>query len=159
KSAFAAGMAKMHGESPPGSMANYLSNHPTQLLENPLVFADENLPEINGRVPTDRLRTLISSATHEVNPKGQPIVVLDGFVRTIMAFQQFRKFDSGRGHSREDIEAIEKRFLFLVRAAAAAAAFNYGLFVTNNGLAKHALYLAETMKRSSDRFGVDTSGS
>ena len=159
KSAFAAGMAKMHGDAPPGSMANYLSNHPTQLLENPLVFADESLPEIQGRVPTDRLRTLISSATHEVNPKGQPIVVLDGFVRTIMAFQNLKKFDFGRGHTREDIEAIEKRFLFLVLAAAAAAAFNYDLFVTNNGLAKHALYLAETMKRSSDRFGVDTSGS
>lgn len=159
KSAFAAGMAKMHGNNPPGSMANYLSNHNSQLLSNPLVFADESLPEIQGRVPTDKLRTLISSATHEVNPKGQPIVVLDGFVRTIMAFQNLKKFDFGRGHTREDIEAIEKRFLFLALSAAAAAFFNYDLFVTNNGLAKHALYLSQTMARTSARFGVETSGS
>jgi adenylate kinase family enzyme len=158
KSAFAEGMAKMHGDAPPCSMANYLSAFNSEVLLNPLVFADECLPEINGRVPTDKLRTLISSGTHEVNRKGQPIAILDGFVRTIMAFQNLKKFDFGRGHTREDIEAIEKRFLFIELMAEASEYFDYDLFVTHKALIKHAMYLSQTMPRSSDRFGVDTAG-
>lgn len=158
KSAFASGMARMFGTSPPCSMANYLSNFNSEVLFNPLVFADESLPEINGRVPTDKLRTLISSGTHEVNRKGQPIAILDGFVRTIMAFQNLKKFDFGRGHTREDIEAIEKRFLFINMKAEASEFFDYDLFVTNSALIKHAMYLAQTVPRTADRFGVDTSG-
>ena len=156
KSAFAAGMAKMFGDNPPCSMRNYLSNFNSEVLGNPLVFADETMPEVNGKVPTEQLRTLISSRVHEVNRKNHPIVVLDGFVRTILAFQSARKFDFGRGHGREDIEAISKRFLFINGHAGAEALFDFDHMVNNLGFAKHALYLAEHLTREDPRFGVYT---
>lgn len=159
KSAYAEGMAKMFGDAPPCSMANYFSNFNTEVLFNPLVFADESFPEINGKVPTERLRTLISAGTHEVNRKGRDIATLRGYVRCILAFQNLKKFDFGRGHTREDIEAIEKRYLIIKLEEAAVDLFDYDHFVTNLALAKHALYLAETMPRASSRFGVETSGS
>lgn len=156
KSAFAEGMAKMHGNEAPCDLEHYLSAFNSQIVLNPLVFADESIPHVNGRVPTDKLRTLISSGKHGINRKGQPLATLVGFVRTIMAFQNLKKFDFGKGHTREDIEAISKRFLFVKVESAAAEFFDYDLFVTNRGLIKHAQYLAQTMTRSSDRFGVDT---
>jgi hypothetical protein len=158
KSAFAEALAGMFGRNPYCSMKNYVSSFNSEILGNPLVFADESLPEVNGKVPTDMLRTLISAGRHEVNRKNRPIVTLEGFVRTVMAFQTAKKFDFGRGHSREDIDAIGKRFLFILGHAEAAELFDYELFVNQQAIAKHALWLAERLPRSSARFGVETGG-
>lgn len=166
KSAFAMGMATMFGEvdgdnakNKPCTMANYLSSFNSEVIKNPLVFADEELPKINGKVPTDQLRTIISSETHDINRKGLPIATLKGFVRVIMALQTADKFDFGHGHTREDIDAIEKRYLIIPCSEDAAPYFDYHLFVTHRKLIKHAMYLAQTIPRASDRFGVETTGS
>jgi hypothetical protein len=98
KSAFAAGMSKMFGTNPACSMRNYLSNFNSEVLANPLIFADESIPQVNGRIPSDALRTLISASSHEINRKNRSIVTLDGFARVIMSLQTLSKFDLGGGH-------------------------------------------------------------
>lgn len=157
KSAFAEGVAKLWGTAP-GTMQNAMSNHNSELVNSPVVFADESLPEVNGRVPTDKLRSLISSRHHEINPKGLPISQLDSFVRVIVALQNMSKFDFGRGHTKEDNVAIGRRFLFVEGQEEAAELFDYDLFVGDMGIAKHIMWLAQTRERTSSRFGVDTDG-
>jgi hypothetical protein len=157
KSAFAEGVSQLWG-SAPGSMVSAMSQFNSEMIATPVVFADESLPEVNGKVPTDKLRSLISSSKHEINRKGQPIARLHSFVRVIVALQNMSKFDFGRGHTKEDNAAIGKRFLFILGTEAAARLFLYDLFVNRKGIAKHILWLAQTMKRSSDRFGLETNG-
>lgn len=159
KSAFAEGISLLFGNSPPCTMKNYVSSFNSEILANPFVFADESLPEVGGKIPTDTLRTMISSGKHEVNRKNRPIVILEGFLRAIMAFQNLKKFNFGRGHTREDVEAIQKRYLFIIGNEAAAELFDHDLFVVQKHIAKHALYLSMTRERTSPRFGVDTGGS
>jgi len=156
KSAFAEGMGKMFGDTPPCSMDNSMSDFNSQVIKNPLIFADEDLPSKKGVVPTDKLRTLVSSGNREVNRKGQEIVTSTGFVRVIVAIQTMKKFNFGKAHTREDIEAINKRFLFIVGKEEARHLFNWELFVRDEGLIRHAMYLSEKLTRGSDRFGVDT---
>jgi hypothetical protein len=157
KSSFAEGVARIWGTSP-GSMRNAVSTHNSQVVFSPVVLADESLPRVDGKVPTDFLRSLISSNTHEVNNKNIPIAQLHSHLRVIVAIQDPSKFDFGHGHSKNDNVAIAKRFVFIDGNAQAADLFDYDKFVRGGAIASHAMHLAETLPRTSTRFGVESNG-
>jgi hypothetical protein len=158
KSALALGIARCWNTLPvPMSVAFDTFNG--EMLRSPVVISDEDLPrDHRGRVQTEALRKLISSGEHNINEKNQPRVTLKGYMRCIVAMNNIENFNFGRsGHSGQDIEAIQKRFLVMeIFSRKAAELFDYEDFVLNDGIAKHIMWLHENRQRAEDRFGVVT---
>lgn len=161
KSTLAEGISRLWGESfVPMDVALGAFNE--ELLRSPVLFADEDLPrDYRGKVQTEQLRKLISSNTHSVNRKNLARVILKGNLRCIVALNNIENFNFGNSrHSRQDVEAIQKRFLVLdlskIEADACRELCDYDMFVMQGGIAKHILHLAATRARADDRFGVVT---
>jgi hypothetical protein len=58
KTKLAYGLSRLWGAHRPASMQHALGGFNNEMLTCPVVLADESLPETNGRVPTDRIRSL-----------------------------------------------------------------------------------------------------
>jgi hypothetical protein len=158
KSAFAKGVARLWG-APVVPMRVAMGDFNADILNSPVAFADEDLPrDYKGRVKTEELRSLISEGIHSVNSKGLPRVALEGFLRCIVALNNIENFNFGNAkHSALDVEAIQKRFVVVeVLDPSVRKLFKYKLFVEENGIARHALWLKQHRERKSDRFGVET---
>jgi hypothetical protein len=158
KSAFADGMSRLWCANPI-AMKTALDNFNYPIVYSPVVFADEKLPDVKGRVPTEEIRSLISSSKFLVNRKYRDESTLHGHLRTIVAINSMASFKLGEAaHSKHDVEAVSRRFLFIntpkTQEDLARDLFDYDYFVTRGALAEHALHLYTTRPRSSLRFGV-----
>lgn len=157
KTASARGFAPIWGARRPVSMHVALDTFNGQVVRCPLLLADESLPEILGRVPTDKIRSLISEGVHEINQKNQPIVLLEGYFRCVITMNSMQNFKFGRSlHSKEDMDAISDRFFFLQCKKEAREKFDPDLFIEEQALARHAMWCAQNVEKKSSRFGVKT---
>lgn len=157
KTSFAAGIARLWSSSDivKTSMANAFDQFNTEMRRNPVLLADEELPtDYRGRVPTGRLRALVSSGEHMLNAKNQAIVRVKGYYRLIATLNNLHKLSFGQAHSREDVEAIQQRTLVIPLDSSADGLFDYHKFVTGDALAEHALWLHKTRERPDGRFGI-----
>ena len=161
KSAFADGIAKIWGTERV-LMEEALDSFNIDLRRTPVVFADENLPSVNGRVPTEKIRSFISSGSFNLNEKGKNRVTLHGHMRVVVALNSMESFRLGKvAHSKQDVQAVASRFLFINvpgnRREKAKALFDYDKFVKlDRQIAEHCLWLYTARDRRSQRFGVET---
>jgi hypothetical protein len=158
KTQFANGIARLWSMEGCVAMSHAFDPFNVEITTCPVLLADEALPmDFRGRVPTDKIRSLISSSSHAINAKNQAVVKLRGFFRLIAAVNNRDKLNFGQAHSREDIAAIQRRTLIIPVQPGASALFDFDHFVTEDGLARHSLWLQENREVSESRFGVDAS--
>lgn len=156
KTAFANCLARLWTTGDAVKMEHAFASFNTEIKRCPILLADETLPvDFRGRVPTDKIRSLISSNSHAINPKNRDIINLRGFFRLVAAINGNDKLDFGQAHSREDLEAIKRRTLIIPVNPKAQALFDYGLFYYEDGIARHALWLQQNREVQESRFGVE----
>jgi len=158
KSSFAEGVARIWRKEGASKMATALGigvNYNGSVKKCPLLLADEALPtDGNGRVPSDKLRSLISSNSHEINNKYGGMQEAEGYFRLVAALQNRSKLRFGRVEDNDDIVAIQQRMLFIHSEISSSKHFDYDLFVSGDAIAEHALWLMENREVEDARFGV-----
>lgn len=155
KTSFAKGLSRLWTTAGCTEMHKAFNQFNSELCKSPVLLADEELPKDDrGRVLTAQIRSLVSSGEHSINPKNKDFITLKGFFRTIAAVQGVDKLDFGYTHSKEDIEAIQRRTLIIPVGNSAGKFFNYDLFVERNAIAEHSLYLQKTRNKLGGRFGI-----
>ena len=82
-----------------------------RLARMPLIVADEYLPDV--RDISGKLRELIGSKNHTLRRKYRPEASLFGAVRLIMLANTPHLLDLKGDHTKEDLDAIAERFLFV----------------------------------------------
>jgi hypothetical protein len=82
-----------------------------RLARMPLVVADEYLPDV--RDISGKLRELIGSKNHTLRRKYRPEASLYGAIRLIMLANTPHLLDLKGDHTKEDLDAIAERFLFI----------------------------------------------
>jgi hypothetical protein len=161
KGLLASGLARLWTPGGPSELGRVLEGFNDVLVNCPLLFADESLPQRRGI--TAELRRLIGSSSRNLNRKFLPICNLDGAIRLIIAANNDRIFDTGEELSADDLAAVAQRFLY-IHAPNSAAEYLESLggppvttvWVNENKIAEHALYLRETRKvNESSRFLVE----
>ncbi len=174
KSALAAGLARLWQNVITGSPAHPVTassvfeNFNDNLLNSPIVLADEEMPrDFKGNVMTTALRRFISDTQHEISAKFRSKITLQGAGRLIIALNDMESFAFKENFSDQDVEAVYKRFLVVrtnqLMHTKAKKLFDYETFVNQGQIAQHVLYLAEQVRQSADwkdikkeRFGVVT---
>lgn len=158
KSSFAEGVSRIWRKDGASSMATALgigSSHNGSIKRCPLLLADEALPtDGNGKVPSDKLRSLISSSSHEINTKYGGVQNAEGYFRLVAAIQNKAKLRFGKVEDKEDILAIKQRMLFVQSEIDESRYFEYDLFVAGDAIAEHAMWLMENRKVEDARFGI-----
>jgi len=160
KTSFAHGVAKIWSPRGAVDMANIVASFNAGITRCPLLLADEELPrKDNGRVPTEKIRSVISAGEHEINAKHEHIKYLQGFYRNVISVNNMDKLSfGGRGGSTtgDDVDAIAQRLLIIPVFQKASDRFDYDAFVTREQLAEHAMWLWQTRSVKPSRFGVET---
>lgn len=154
KSSFATGVSHLWDSGGALMMGDAFESDNNNLRRTPVLLADESLPtDFRGRVPTDKIRSLISSGQHRINAKHIAPVEYQGYFRTIAAVNDSNKVSLGKVSSREDAIAIANRMHRVEIPEDTTAEFNYELFVKQDGIAKHCLWLRENREVSeTERF-------
>ena len=116
-----------------------------RLARMPLVVADEYLPDV--RDISGKLRELIGSKNHTLRRKYRPEASLYGSIRLIMLANTPHLLDLKGDHTKEDLDAIAERFLF-VNCDKAASAYLESLSqnekdaMLDHKIAEHCLWLS-----------------
>lgn len=162
KTEFARGVAKLWKE-PVVPMGQAFNAFNYGVTRNPVLLADEELPKAyTGAVLSEKIRDMISATEHSINEKFKSSVNLQGCLRFIAALNNRDKLKLGKQHNKNDLEAIDSRFLILEvpndRKEEVENCFDYDLFVTNCGIAEHILWLQDNLEEEEEqnfvRFGV-----
>lgn len=117
-----------------------------RLARMPLVVADEYLPDV--RDISGKLRELIGSKNHTLRRKYRPEASLYGSIRLIMLANTPHLLDLKGDHTKEDLDAIAERFLF-INCDKAASSYLEGLHQIEKDamlefkIAEHCLWLSE----------------
>lgn len=161
KTSFATGIARLWTTSGVTDMGEAWEDFNEAFTKCPVLLADESFPtDKQGRVPTDKIRSLVSASSHKLNVKNMKLQQLLGYIRLVAALQGTEKLASfGKVDGRHDVDAIQQRLLHISipkgKVDQGARLFNYELFVEQNGLAEHSMYLMETREVSEKyRFGI-----
>lgn len=155
KTSFADCIARLWTTSKASKMANAFDSFNTEMKRNPVLLADEGLPtDYRGRVPTDKLRSLISSGEHVLNSKHRDLVRIKGYYRLVAAVNGLDKVSFGQVHTREDVEAIQQRTLIIPVEPKAAGFFDYDDFFHGDAIAEHSLWLRKEREKVENRFGI-----
>lgn len=130
------------------------------LLECPMVAADEEFPKDHrGRIPSAKLRSAISEGTRRINRKGIPRMTARGYLRLGAAVNNYEKLDELSYKNRtEDVEALQARMLVVDCNEKARQFFDGDLFVDEDAIAKHALWLreqrSEAIRKAAPSYGI-----
>lgn len=165
KTLLATGLARLWTRGGPSALEDVLSGFNDTLVNCPLVFADENLPE-KFRHATTLLRKIIGQSVRPLNRKFLPTSQLRGSLRLILAANNDRLLETGEELSPEDLAAVSSRFLYLDPIKRSEEISNYLLDVTpasitrewldGDGIAQHAVWLAQNRAvQSMGRFLVE----
>lgn len=148
KSMLANGLSRLWSETGPTELDSVVGAFNSAITENPLVFADETLPE---KMTSGFLRRFIAQSAHPLKRKGLPEAKLLGCFRVVIAAnnQELLKFDR-EDFSSEDVGAIADRIL-QIRADVKAAEYLASLggragtdkWVDGDVIAAHALWLRD----------------
>ena len=163
KTLLANGLARLWTKGGPAELSLCLEGFNESLERCPLVFADEALPRRKG--VTADLRRLVGSTSRTLNRKYKPACNLEGALRVILAGNNDRLMETGEDLSKNDLEAVSDRFLYL-QIDASAKAYLDGLtqpvvdtWIKSDLIAEHALYLRESRTvAASGRFLVKGGG-
>jgi len=109
KTMLARGLSTIWG-GPPTEMESIGENFNGELTENPVVFADESLPE-RFRKDSGLLRRLITAESVTLNRKYMAPVKLQGSFRIILARNNLNLFDQ-ESMTRDDVDAVAERILY-----------------------------------------------
>jgi hypothetical protein len=153
KNMLALGLARLWSETGPTPMTHAMGEFNAQVVQCPLVYADEQIPEtFRGEPRTEELRELISACTFKINQKNRPVSTARGSVRVIIGANNFNVISRKAELTPEDAQALADRFILIDAGTDdAAPARDY---LTGNGgpnftrswvegdkIAKHALWL------------------
>lgn len=108
KSLFANCVSTIWTDAGPTAMNNILGTaFNDSLRQCPLVFADENLPDVKGR--TAHIRRLVSQGMHPVNAKYSATSSLSGYARIYVGANNANIFQTSESLNQDDIDAIAQR--------------------------------------------------
>lgn len=166
KTSFATGISRLWTTSGVTDMGEAWQDFNEAFTKCPVLLADESFPtDKQGRVPTDKIRSLVSSGSHKLNVKNMRLQQLLGYIRLVAALQGSEKLASfSKVDGQHDVHAIQQRLLHVAihkdKVEKGAKLFNYELFVEKDGLAEHAIYLMESRNVPEKyRFGIRKLGS
>jgi len=163
KSIFAEGMAKLWTTGGPADIAHVLSNYNEEICRCPLVLADEHMPKkFSNDSLTPKLRSMLSATSRTLRRLYQPPSELEGAIRLVLAANNESLLFSNEVLTGDDLEAIAQRFLFVELSEDAHEYLKSfprettGAWI-NEGIARHALWLAENheVKSPGKRFIVE----
>lgn len=164
KNLFAHGMAKIWTEGEPADLGLVLSDFNETLVKCPLIFADEELPQkFRWQSVTPKLRSMLSTTERTLTRKHLPPSDLHGAIRLILAANNEFLLDTKEVSTRQDLDAIAQRFLYIQVSEKATKYLENDITKKtkrdwqNGEIAEHALYLAEnhTVKEPGPRFEVE----
>ena len=152
KSLLAMGLARLWTEQGPTDLEEALAQFNESILGCPLVFGDEVVPkDWRGRAKTGEIREFVQARVRSLKRKHVATAKVYGCVRLILAANNREMLSSKGDETNNDIEAIVERFYHLpVRQEAAEYLASLprekvGAWVTQDLLARHALYLRDTV--------------
>lgn len=153
KSMLAAGIARIYSDGAPTEMSKILDNFNADLLSNPIVVADEQLPKRHrGDRTSADLRFLIGNLSRKVSEKYRPNVDLKGAVRVILLANNDKLLSFDEELSGDDLAAVAERIYYLhVGDLAAQYLISIGNskgtrdWVDKDLIARHVLWLAENV--------------
>lgn len=155
KNMLALGLARLWSETGPTPMMHAMGEFNAQVVNCPLVYADEQIPEtFRGEPRTEELRELISACTFKINQKNRPVSTARGSVRVIIGANNFNVISRKAELTPEDAQALADRFILIDAGtddAAPARDYLTGrggpeftrAWVDGDGIAKHALWLRD----------------
>lgn len=155
KSLLAHGLARLWSTGGPTTAANAIGGTwNDDIARCPLVFADEALPpKVRASGYTGEIREFIQANRRPLARRYKPNATMIGAVRMILAANNKNLLETNEALTPNDIAAIAERFIYVFMPQAAADVLaRYGrdfvdrVFLQEDGLAGHALWLAETKK-------------
>ena len=159
KTLLASGLSKIWGMNKTTPLDSVVDGFNGRIAQMPLVVADEYLPDVKNI--SGKLRELIGNSSHSLKRKYLPEASVSGCVRLIVLANTPNLLDLKGDHTKEDLEAIAQRFLF-IQTDKKAATFLEGLpseekeFFLEKGIAEHCLWLSENwMIEEGKRFLVE----
>ncbi len=149
KTILADGAAKIWHDGPPTLLKNVIGDFNEDVSRCPLIFADEKLPRKQQEEVTSDLREMISVKSRPLCRKFRTNVPMLGAVRVILSANNAMLLESSDMRTRDDLDAVAARFLYL-RAPPEAARYIESLEQAERdrwnegcGIARHVLWLAE----------------
>jgi hypothetical protein len=162
KTSIAYGLAKLWHEGPPTEVERIISDFNADLVQCPLILADEHVPKYwKGSSVTTKLRSLVSIQQRTLSRKYLPPATLVGAVRLILSANNEFLLGSQGVMTAQDLEAIAQRFLYIEVPDEAtkfveAVPERLKAWWLKEGIAAHALYLeANRVVKKAPRFWVE----
>jgi Family of unknown function (DUF5906) len=149
KNLLIAGLQRLWATKKATTLNRAMGEFNADLLDCPLVFADEKVPEsYGGAARTEELRALITAMDHSINQKNMPHVKAYGAARVVIGANNMKLITSAKELTPEDAEALADRVLFIVPDPRSRAwlesrggpSFTH-TFVEGDRIARHALWL------------------
>lgn len=161
KSLYANGLSRIWTTGGPSELDRVLDGFNEALVNCPLIFADEALPQKKNA--TAEIRRILGSTSRNLNRKFQPVCDLEGSVRLILAGNNDRLLDTSEDLSILDQSAVAGRFLYVQPDSAAA---DYlislggppviGKWIDDDLIAEHAMWLHDNRPiKEGSRFLVE----
>lgn len=144
-------------ETPGGSLEDAMSDFNAS-LKNPVVVADEHLPQ---RMSFADVRDFVTRSTRYVNEKYGAKLPLHGCVRLVLTANNadVLRMPRNDAHTEDDARAISQRVL-RVRVGSTAGdvlrSFDTHQWLRDHTVARHVLWLHERVAISAGRFVVDS---
>jgi len=140
------GLARLWGLSDVTPLDAVIESFNERLARMPLIVADEYLPDAKNI--SGKLREFIASTSHTLQRKYRPEASLYGCIRLIILANTPHLLDLKGDHTKEDLDAIAERFLF-IHCDKAASDYLESLSreakddILERAIAEHCLWLAE----------------
>jgi len=140
------GLARIWGLSDVTPLDAVIESFNERLSRMPLIVADEYLPDAKNI--SGKLREFIASTSHTLQRKYRPEASLYGCIRLVILANTPHLLDLKGDHTKEDLDAIAERFLF-IHCDKAASAFLEALpyerkdYMLERAVAEHCLWLSE----------------
>ena len=161
KTLLISGLARIWGLSDSTPLDAVIEGFNERLARMPLIVADEYLPDTKNM--SGKLRELIASTSHTLNRKYRAEASLTGCIRLVVLANTPHLLDLKGDHTKEDLDAIAERFLFIStdkRAAAYLSKLSRAEkdHMLKRGIAEHCLWLSENWEiEEGNRFIVEGS--
>ena len=140
------GLARLWNLSDPTPLDAVIDAFNERLARMPLIVADEYLPDAKNM--SGKLREFIASQSHTLRRKYRPEASLTGCIRLVILANTPHLLDLKGDHTKEDLDAIAERFLF-IQTQKEASGYLESLpqetkdMMLKKHIAEHCLWLSE----------------
>jgi hypothetical protein len=162
KTLFAQGVAKLFTEGPAGDMEKALGNFNDEAVRCPVLFADEKLEAPFKKSVRSEIRKMLGNPARTLDIKYRSKTELRGEVRILLAANNSDMLKDSGNFSRQDMEAVAIRVLYIVAPQEATAMIKSLPKATKMawgrcGIAQHARWLQanHVIENPGDRFMVE----